>query len=360
MTPQPTRRGRRQRRRSPVLLAGPALVGLAAVLLAGCVSPPSVTASSAGATGAGTASASATSSAAASAGVSPSASTTTCNNVTASYPPKDSSAYAEVIRTRGVLVVGVSADTLLLGAADPVDPKNFKGFDIDQVRAVAQALWPSDTDLSDNIQFKVITAGDRIPQLTKDVDATNIAAGGVDLVARVMTITCDRWTQVAFSAPYLGVSKRLLVPTGSVKGDGSPSTLPAGMRICAPSGTTSIQGIDQMNGGVAVGVPFHTDCLALLQQKQVDAITGDDVILAGFRAQDPYTEILDHSYTEPQYAGLGINSKHKDFVQFVNSVLEKQRASGAWQKSYDFWLKEQGGLPEQTMPKADYSRPVGS
>ena len=32
----------------------------------------------------------------------------------------------------------------------------------------------------------------------------------------------------------------------------------------------------------------HTGCLVLFQQGKVDAITGDDTVLAGLAAQDPY------------------------------------------------------------------------
>lgn len=327
-------------RRRVVLLASAA--GLVATVLTGCVSAPAVPSAP-------------PSSAAASAA--PAAAAPTCAGETATYSPSTSSAYAtNTIRSRGFLVAGVSADTELLGIADPTDPRNFKGFDIEMVRAVAKAIWPDD-DPAKRIQFKVITAGDRIPQLTKEVDPANVANGGVDLVARVMTINCDRWKQVAFSAPYLAVAKKILVPAGAVKGDGAPNSLPKGMRICAPSGTTSIQGIDQMNGGIAVGVPLHTDCLALLRQGKVDAITGDDVILAGFQAQDPYTEVLKHAYTDVQYAGIGINPKHADFARFVNSVLQQMGRDGRWQALYDQWLRTPLNAP-QTLPTPDYSRPL--
>ena len=42
----------------------------------------------------------------------------------------------------------------------------------------------------------------------------------------------------------------------------------------------------------AVGADTHTGCLVLFQQGAVDAITGDDTVLAGLAAQDPYAEVV--------------------------------------------------------------------
>ena len=42
----------------------------------------------------------------------------------------------------------------------------------------------------------------------------------------------------------------------------------------------------------AVGADTHTGCLVLFQQGEVDAITGDDTVLAGLAAQDPYAEVV--------------------------------------------------------------------
>jgi len=333
-------------------------IGLVALVgLSGCVSAPSVTATDAGSTGP-TAAAPTPAAPTGTASAAPAATCTDAQTYATYAPdpaagPDRTGSYAKAIRDRGYLVAGVSADTLLLGVADATDPTKFDGFDIEMVRAVARGIWPGDKDIDKKIRFKVITAGDRTPQLKLDVKA-DIASGGVDLVARVFTITCARWNDVAFSAPYLAVTKRLLVP-GQIAAP-QTYTVGSGLKICAPTGTTSIEGIDKINNGTPVGVPLHTDCLALLQQGKVDAITGDDVILAGFHAQDPYTTVLPTAYTGQQFAGLGMNKAHPDFVRFVNGVLEQLRSGGGWQAAYTTWLKDKGGLPAQTLPAPVYGR----
>ena len=92
------------------------------------------------------------------------------------------------IRQRGRLIAGVSADTFLLGARNPVSG-DVEGFDIDLVKQVAKAIFGDENEY----QLRVITAAERLDVLQNHE---------VDMVARNMTITCDRWKSIAFSAEY--------------------------------------------------------------------------------------------------------------------------------------------------------------
>jgi polar amino acid transport system substrate-binding protein len=64
------------------------------------------------------------------------------------------------IKKRGRLVAGVSADSYLLGARDPLGGK-IQGFDIDIVRAMDKAILGNEN----RYQLVVITAAQRIPAL---------------------------------------------------------------------------------------------------------------------------------------------------------------------------------------------------
>ncbi len=57
------------------------------------------------------------------------------------------------IQDRGRLIAGVSADTLLLGARNPISGK-IEGFDIDMLHAVSKAIFGD----PDRIELRVITA----------------------------------------------------------------------------------------------------------------------------------------------------------------------------------------------------------
>ena len=64
----------------------------------------------------------------------------------------------------------------------------------------------------------------------------------------------------------------------------------------------------------------------LFQQGKADGISGDDTVLAGDVAQDPYARVInEHAFSEEPY-GLGmIAETDVDFVRFVNGVLEQMK-----------------------------------
>jgi len=97
-------------------------------------------------------------------------------------------------------------------------------------------------------------------------------------------------------------------------------------------------------------VPYWTDCLVLLQQGDVVAISTDDSILDGLAAQDPWTKIIGKPLTSEPY-GLAISKQHPEFVRFVNAVLQQLRTDGQWEASYAHWL----GHPVPPPPQAKYA-----
>jgi polar amino acid transport system substrate-binding protein len=271
-----------------------------------------------------------------------------CDDPLASYEPSGPLPTPETlpagstmakIRERGRLVAGVSADTYLLGSRNPFTGE-IEGFDIDMVKAVAEAIFGNEN----RYQLKVITAAQRIPALEK---------GDVDIVARNMTITCDRWKQIAFSTEYYRSGQKILVRKGSKAN--SIKDL-AGQKVCAPLGTSSMDNlIKEAPKAIPVGADTHTGCLVLFQEGQVAAITGDDTVLAGLAAQDPYAVVPEQrAFTDEPY-GLGFNEKDVDFVRFVNARLEEMRTNGEWTRIYNRWLRDALG-PAPDPPEAVYGR----
>ena len=51
----------------------------------------------------------------------------------------------------------------------------------------------------------------------------------------------------------------------------------------------------------------HTGCLIKFQNDEVDAITGDDTVLAGLAAQDPYAVVPEQIPLNPEPYGVGVN-----------------------------------------------------
>ena len=246
-------------------------------------------------------------------------------------PQVTSGSFMAKIRARGFLIAGVDQSTYHFGFLNPLDGQ-IEGFDIDMIRAVAQAIFGN----PDKVQFKAISDAQRIP---------DVVSGAVDIVAHTMTITCARLQQVDFSSVYFDAAQRVLV----LKNSTAPSLAGlGGQKVCATTGSDSLAVIAAAKA-IPVAVPYWTDCLVLLQQGDVAAISTDDSILTGLAAQDPWTKLIGPRLTDEPY-GLAISRQHPDFVRFVNAVLAQLRTNGRWAASYVHWI----GTPVPAPPPAQY------
>jgi polar amino acid transport system substrate-binding protein len=273
----------------------------------------------------------------------PSAPERACGDVTASLRPPASmpapgsmpaGSYMTRIVQRGYLIAGVDQNTLLFAYFNPLDGQ-LEGFEIDMLRQLAKAIFGD----PGKIKFKAITTAERIPAVRE---------GGVDVVADAMTITCARRHEVDFSTVYYDAGQRLLVPSNA-----SARSIDAfgGRPVCATIGSTSIKTLEQqVPRPVPYAVQQRTDCLVAMQQGLVDAVTSDDAILLGFKAQDPNTKIVGPRFADEPY-GMAISQGHPDFVRFVNGFLAQLRADGRWRAIYSRWLgKFSTSIPAPPQP----------
>ncbi|MCE7005460.1 glutamate ABC transporter substrate-binding protein [Kibdelosporangium philippinense] len=260
-----------------------------------------------------------------------------CGDPTASLRPAGLGIGADStmakIKARGRLIAGVDQNTYLFGFRNPAT-NALEGFDIDMAKQVAKAIFNDDS----KIQFKVISSRDREKVLE---------SGEVDIVVRTYTINCERLQKVAFSTVYYLTGQRVLVPKAAAVN--SMNDL-AGKKVCANAGSTSLA---QIIKHPAKPIPWTvinwSDCLVLLQQGQVAAMSTDEPILVGMVAQDPAVKIVGPKLTEEPY-GIGIPKANTDMVKFVNAVLERSRSDGSWQQSYNRWVAER--LGESATPPA--------
>ncbi|MEV6282328.1 glutamate ABC transporter substrate-binding protein [Kribbella sp. NPDC051770] len=243
------------------------------------------------------------------------------------------------IYRNGRLRAGISADSLNLGSRNPITGA-IEGFDIDMVREVARAIFGD----PNKVELVVISSPQRIPVLQNK-------ASKIDIVARNMTINCARWQQIAFSAEYYRSGQKTLIQR-----DSTATRLEdlGGKTICAPAGSTSLDNLKKYKDITPITADTDTGCLVLFQQGKAYGISGDDTVLAGEAAQDPYAKIISQRISDEPY-GLGIPAGDVDFVRFVNGVLEQMKAEGRWKASYDKWLAPTLG-PAPAPPKPLYGR----
>jgi polar amino acid transport system substrate-binding protein len=277
------------------------------------------------------------------------------NNLTGPLPAAGqmpSGSFMAQIAQRGHLKVGIDQNSFLWGyrrsaSSDP------EGFDINMVQQVAKAIFgPS---YSHHITYVVVPNADRIQ---------DVQSGQVDIVAETMTITPAREKCVNFSSVYYDAHQEVLVPKSS------PITSTRGLadrRVCASAKSTSITNVLGLNlkpPPQMWQVTNQTDCLVMLQQGQVDAISTDDTILEGLAAQDPQVKILPlQLFIEPY--GMAISKAHPDFKWFVDGVLAEEKNPATctaddsqpeplcWTAIWNHWLQPTLHVPTPTPPSAN-------
>ncbi len=269
----------------------------------------------------------------------PDRSTDNCDP-TASLRPFATKAEADAavadIRARGRLIVGLDIGSNLFSFRDPISGE-ITGFDVDIAGEVARDIFGTPSA----VEYRILSSAERITELQKS---------HVDIVVKTMTITCERRKLVDFSTVYLDAYQRILAPRDSaiVKASDLP-----GKRVCVAKGTTSLRRISEISPPpVVVSVVNWADCLVTLQQREVDAISTDDSILAGLVAQDPYLHIVGPNMDTQPY-GIGINKNNPGLVRFINGTLDRIRRDGTWNTLYRKWLTVLGPAP--TPPEPRYS-----
>jgi polar amino acid transport system substrate-binding protein len=259
-------------------------------------------------------------------------------NPTASLRPFDNPADADAavanIRARGRLIVGLDIGSNLFSFRDPITGE-IVGFDVDIAGEVARDIFGNPAQ----VEYRILSSAERITALQK---------GEVDAVVKTMTITCDRRKLVNFSTVYLDAYQRILAPRDSLITKAADLS---GKRVCVAKGTTSLQRIREIAPPpIVVEVVNWADCLVTLQQRQVDAVSTDDSILAGLVSQDPYLHIVGPNMDTQPY-GIGVQLDNTGLVRFVNGTLERIRRDGTWNTLYRKWLTVLGPAPVPPNPR---------
>ena len=95
--------------------------------------------------------------------------------------------------------------------------------------------------------------------------------------------------------------------------------------------------------------------MAALTNSEVDAVTTDDVILAGFAAQPQYQgklKVVGEGFSDENY-GVGIKKGNTALVDQVNAALKQYVADGSWERPCEITVAPSGyTLPDPPTPGA--------
>jgi glutamate transport system substrate-binding protein len=221
----------------------------------------------------------------------------------------------------GTITIGIKYDQPGLGQKEG---ETFKGFDVDVAKYVAKELGYEENE----IEFKETPSAQR---------ETAIQGGQVALIFATYSITDARKEKVSFGGPYFIAGQDLLVAADNTDITG-PDTM-NGKTLCSVTGSTPAQKIkDEYATSVELfEQDTYSKCVEALVGGTVDAVTTDNVILAGFAAQPQYAgklKVVGKPFSTEKY-GVGLKKGDTELCGKVNAALEKMVSDGSWQKAVD-------------------------
>lgn len=217
----------------------------------------------------------------------------------------------------GSIRIGIKFDQPGLGFQDGSD---YTGFDTDVARYVAEALGYSE----DQIEWVPAPSAQR---------ENLLQTGQVDMIFATYSITDKRKEVVSFAGPYFVAGQDLLVAADDDSITG-PEDL-EGKNLCSVTGSTSAQRIkDEYAAGTnLLEQPGYAECVTALTAGQVDAVTTDDIILAGLAsvpANEGKVKVVGNPFSEENY-GVGL-PKDSDQCEAINEAIGAMIEDGTWEQ----------------------------
>jgi glutamate transport system substrate-binding protein len=219
------------------------------------------------------------------------------------------------------LTIGIKFDQPGLGLKT-ADGK-YAGFDVDVATYIAKEL---------GVDPSAITWKEAQSAQREDL----IKKGEVDYIVATYSITDKRKNDVSFAGPYFVAHQDLLVGATATDITG-PESLTGNKKLCSVKGSTPAQNIkDKYAKDVQLQERAkYTDCVTSLLNGEVDAMTTDDVILAGYAAQYPgKLKLVGKGFTDENY-GVGLKKDDAASRTAINNAITKMQQDGSWKASLE-------------------------
>lgn len=230
---------------------------------------------------------------------------------------------AASILGKGTLVAGVRPDLPGIGFRRP--DGTFEGLDVDVSRYLAQRLGK-------RVRF--------VPALARDRERL-LREGGVDMV---LTFWLEpEWQQrLAFAGPYLLSYQDILVRDGERAVRGVRDL--RGRKICAVTGSGAAEAVtvERQVPAVPVTARSYADCMTMLRDGRIDAITTNDTILAGLKTrQGAGFRLLNARFGERR-TGIAIRMGDPDGCEALNRAITRMYQDGTMGKFMAKWFGTSG------------------
>ncbi|TDC37805.1 glutamate ABC transporter substrate-binding protein [Actinomadura sp. KC345] len=238
------------------------------------------------------------------------------------------------------LVIGVKDDQpgLSLRSGDG----ELEGFDIDVATYVAGRLGVS----PDELTFEPLSSDERESALEE---------GKVDMVVASYSITPERKDQVTFAGPYYVAHQDILVRQGE-RSIRKVRDL-EGKRLCQVPGSNSWRRVTEQLQvrATLVKANSYSECVKALGDGRLDAVSSDDLILAGFAAgagtgTGAAIGLVDAPFSDERY-GIGLRKGDLEGCQTVNRILTGMYQNGTAETLLGRWFAAPGFEVATTVPQ---------
>ena len=196
----------------------------------------------------------------------------------------------------------------------------YVGFDVDVAKYIAKKLGYSE----DEIVWKEAPSKQREAMLQN---------GDVDMILATYSITDERKKAVSFAGPYFVAGQDLLVRKDDHSING-PEDL-NGKRLCSVTGSTSAATVKEKFASEVqlMEQPGYAECATALFSGIVDAVTTDDIILAGLAsASRGKLRVVGKPFTQ-EYYGVGIKKGDTKFAAQINNAIVDMIQDGSWKRA---------------------------
>ena len=223
-------------------------------------------------------------------------------------------------KTEKVLRIGTNADFAPFEFQD-VSGKEYQGFDMDLIRAVAKEMgYKADIQ---NLNFDGL-----IPALEAD---------NLDVIISGMTINDERKKKVDFSDPYYKSGLSIIVKKDD-KSINKFSDL-KGKKVAVQIGTTSAMEVKKIEGAEVKEFNSSADTFLELKAGGVDAVVNDRPVNDYYITKSGVNDVrrLEELLTSEDY-GIASSKKKPEMKKQIDAALKKLHDNGEYDKIFKKWF----------------------
>ncbi len=218
-----------------------------------------------------------------------------------------------------------------------VEKGNYKGFDVDVVKAIAE-VEGIDIEIIDMPWSTIVSA---------------LGKGRIDVLVSGLSITCERDKMIDYSKPYWSVNQAILVAEDSDLN--AITAMSMGHSVGAQSGTTGYMWVEDhlIANDVDVKLKAYEDYILAVEDMttgRLDAVLADTTTAKNFVKKGRDVKIIGSVSTGEQYAYAVTEGDPYDLLPKINEGMEKIFESGRWMEIFHEYLAEYGYAPPAKIP----------